>query len=453
MPYGISFFTPQPQSRLRTIAHLQKELFDTNIQYECSSSFLQRIISTYQSAQGFKQQKLNLHSVQKTNYIELTHLIHNKKIKLSELSQALIILKEKIGQKELDITQLEVATQQIKKVQKRCINTSYRLNERFTYDRQAKKALRYFAGQLKKALVTFFNESSYKVEFSSLVQEMARRLKEPNPLAHFYDIQKEVFKLCDRIRAALQQDRGLLFSYHNELSQLEQEYNLLEEQLDFDNHSAQANQDPLKMLEHEIQQVNYDLHRINFDYYHQKHLAGFLHDKRQQLLLQCQEEYQKVAVHTAINQQILNNLKPVIIQDIIITHLPEIQGSGEIDLDGTEPYLSRMIQQIKVFTQFAMEQHQNNMEDGVLKENYLNNITRIITDEFSFYPREPLSIESYQYLLQAIYNIAKKLPLNIQLICSVSPVFEKPAGTSKSPAGTKTGDKYASGGPGRPGPP
>ncbi len=38
-------------------------------------------------------------------------------------------------------------------------------------------------------------------------------------------------------------------------------------------------------------------------------------------------------------------------------------------------------------------------------------------------------------------------------IRSVSPVFEKPAGTSKSPAGTKTGDKYASGGPGRPGPP
>ncbi len=36
---------------------------------------------------------------------------------------------------------------------------------------------------------------------------------------------------------------------------------------------------------------------------------------------------------------------------------------------------------------------------------------------------------------------------------SVSPDFEKPAGTSKSPAGTKTGDKYASGGPGRPGPP
>ncbi len=38
-------------------------------------------------------------------------------------------------------------------------------------------------------------------------------------------------------------------------------------------------------------------------------------------------------------------------------------------------------------------------------------------------------------------------------VSSVSPVFEKPAGTSKSPAGTKTGDKYASGGPGRPGPP
>lgn len=41
----------------------------------------------------------------------------------------------------------------------------------------------------------------------------------------------------------------------------------------------------------------------------------------------------------------------------------------------------------------------------------------------------------------------------LQAISSVSPVFEKPAGTSKSPAGTKTGDKYASGGPGRPGPP
>ncbi len=40
-----------------------------------------------------------------------------------------------------------------------------------------------------------------------------------------------------------------------------------------------------------------------------------------------------------------------------------------------------------------------------------------------------------------------------KVMSSVSPVFEKPAGTSKSPAGTKTGDKYASGGPGRPGPP
>ena len=36
-------------------------------------------------------------------------------------------------------------------------------------------------------------------------------------------------------------------------------------------------------------------------------------------------------------------------------------------------------------------------------------------------------------------------------IGSVSPVFV-PAGTPQSPAGTKTGDKYASGGPGRPGP-
>ena len=33
---------------------------------------------------------------------------------------------------------------------------------------------------------------------------------------------------------------------------------------------------------------------------------------------------------------------------------------------------------------------------------------------------------------------------------SVSPFFEKPSGTSKSPEGTKKGDKYASGGPGRP---
>ena len=45
------------------------------------------------------------------------------------------------------------------------------------------------------------------------------------------------------------------------------------------------------------------------------------------------------------------------------------------------------------------------------------------------------------------------LSLPTSLLRSVSPVFEKPAGTSKSPAGTKTGDKYASGGPGRPGPP
>ncbi|WP_258956776.1 DNA polymerase ligase N-terminal domain-containing protein [Legionella sainthelensi] len=33
---------------------------------------------------------------------------------------------------------------------------------------------------------------------------------------------------------------------------------------------------------------------------------------------------------------------------------------------------------------------------------------------------------------------------------SVSPVFEKPSGTSESPKGTKTGDKYACGASGRP---
>jgi hypothetical protein len=42
---------------------------------------------------------------------------------------------------------------------------------------------------------------------------------------------------------------------------------------------------------------------------------------------------------------------------------------------------------------------------------------------------------------------------NDKILPSVSPFFEKPSGTSKSPEGTKKGDKYASGGPGRPGPP
>ena len=77
---------------------------------------------------------------------------------------------------------------------------------------------------------------------------------------------------------------------------------------------------------------------------------------------------------------------------------------------------------------------------------------------FPLFPTLSPSINYSYYIISIINDVmllnilenAKGDSLPYFQLTSVSPVFEKPSGTSQSPKGTKTGDKYASGGPGRP---
>ncbi len=126
-------------------------------------------------------------------------------------------------------------------------------------------------------------------------------------------------------------------------------------------------------------------------------------------------------------RQVLNDLQPIMIQDIVVTQPPRSGNCGEVDRphDSRDNCLYRMVQQIQLLADLARQQHQKNCTDtGQLKNACENNITRLITDEFSFYPSKPLTIAQYEYLLRDIRAIAKKLPLNIHLILASFPVLD-----------------------------
>lgn len=152
-----------------------------------------------------------------------------------------------------------------------------------------------------------------------------------------------------------------------------------------------------------------------------------LFESRMQLVAALEQEYQwqtLVKTENPAYHQVFTNVHPILIKDIIVTQPSEAPSSGEVKHLGGENYLERMIQQITQFAELAFQNHASNCIEGQLRPEMGNRITRLITDEFSFYPKNPLTVEQYTVLLAAIDKIAKTLPANIHLILSSFPVVD-----------------------------
>jgi hypothetical protein len=73
---------------------------------------------------------------------------------------------------------------------------------------------------------------------------------------------------------------------------------------------------------------------------------------------------------------------------------------------------TRIIKQIKQIAQLACDGHEE------------NKLTRIVTDEFSFYPRDrPLTLEEYKIIIDGVSNELGNLPPNVTIVLSSMPVM------------------------------
>ncbi|HAU1151263.1 TPA: hypothetical protein JBI12_04850 [Legionella pneumophila] len=79
--------------------------------------------------------------------------------------------------------------------------------------------------------------------------------------------------------------------------------------------------------------------------------------------------------------------------------------------------VKRLIEAIGTLITFADARHKkDNYENGKLRENCSNNITRLATSEFFFYSQIPLTIQQFTEIQEATYRQAQTISQNIHLV-------------------------------------
>lgn len=69
-----------------------------------------------------------------------------------------------------------------------------------------------------------------------------------------------------------------------------------------------------------------------------------------------------------------------------------------------------------LITQAADKHKTENCKDGQLKPDRMNNITRLVTNEFFFYTKAPFSRSEFEKLQQKIFELARNQPENLHLV-------------------------------------
>lgn len=115
---------------------------------------------------------------------------------------------------------------------------------------------------------------------------------------------------------------------------------------------------------------------------------------------------------------------PVIIQDIVVAstihHSKQGAFSGEFGNDHADQRTLqiRLFKLIKDIIERVVYKHKQRTHDkeNRVKTDKLNNITRVITNEFLFYSNHPLTLTEFASLQEKILNLAKKQPKNVHLM-------------------------------------
>lgn len=82
--------------------------------------------------------------------------------------------------------------------------------------------------------------------------------------------------------------------------------------------------------------------------------------------------------------------------------------------------VERLLQQIQLLVDSAEFQHVSDFcsPEKVLKPIFENHITRLLTHEFYFYTKTPLSVDDYQKIVEGIVRVAQEKPKNLHLLLS-----------------------------------
>lgn len=113
----------------------------------------------------------------------------------------------------------------------------------------------------------------------------------------------------------------------------------------------------------------------------------------------------------------------VIIEDIVV-YPKRDDAAGEFgefyDGSAKDNYLARLYITIERLIDTAVDRHnRRNVSAGrTFADNKQNTITRLITSEFSFYTKSPLSLQEFEDLIRLIYYKVEILPKNLQFILS-----------------------------------
>lgn len=110
----------------------------------------------------------------------------------------------------------------------------------------------------------------------------------------------------------------------------------------------------------------------------------------------------------------------IVFEDILICP-PQDESSGEHELNrDQQDRVARLYLMIEHIARVGIKKHVkvNYKKDGVIKKNKRNTITRVITSEFAFYTKTPLTMNEFLVLQAQIIKIMKNLGENLQLILS-----------------------------------
>lgn len=135
------------------------------------------------------------------------------------------------------------------------------------------------------------------------------------------------------------------------------------------------------------------------------------------------EQAQKELIETTEKNEHFE--KPVTIQEIAIIGNPGGTGEyikGQSHNDSDHQYAKeRLFETIKQFVTMAANEHKIHCrgdEPQRMQEGQENHITRLVTNEFLFYTRNPLELDEFKALMEQIHALAKEQPENLHLVLS-----------------------------------
>lgn len=120
---------------------------------------------------------------------------------------------------------------------------------------------------------------------------------------------------------------------------------------------------------------------------------------------------------------------PVIIQDLVVyspkpkPKKPFFVPLGEFDSQtaAQETQKVRLYETIRKLTMLAAIEHKKtnyNSTRDQIRNDRKNHITRVVTNEFLFYTRKPLTLKDFEQLQNSIYMFVKNQPKNLHLVLS-----------------------------------